>query len=630
MERSTTRQYIQLILIAAIGIFLSISAQRYISNNIEQQLLSEYRDVISDISNKFQDEIDYQKSYLSGFQSVIKVKGDELNTEDLNTLIEENLYVLTPVERVVVLDLDRLPGQTAVNPEIILQYPVSAKPQFLSDSDITDHDLTQIINDNTNTHRIIFPQEGDLKHNWESYFGKVLFVIPFPTHKENGQLSINKQIIIVYNMNSLLDDVMESSISEWTDINIFFTNNSDMTYLPIADYSIEGVPKFTFGEHPQRNTSEYQIFLDGIVDFHGHALSALFRPGDPEIFNTYGVVQVAPLLGGLLLTFLIVALQTSLLRRNIVIQKKVKEQTQDLLESRKEMDLLINSVDGVLWKFDLNNNQYTYISEQITHMLGVQTDSILDDAPIFMKMIHPEDLGIVIKTMTHMRTHMNETQNIEFRMIKTDGSEIWVRNIITSISENGIPAHNIGMMLDITRFKEMGTKQQLMEAQLLQAQKLESIGQLAAGVAHEINTPTQFVNDNTHFLKESFEDLITLCNDYNTFMNSVSVEGKTADLKQKIIDTIDEIDLEFLLDEIPECINQSLEGIGRISTIVRAMKDFSHPGTDTKELTDLNSAINSTITVARNEWKYVADLETDFSDDLPMVNVLPGEFSTLR
>jgi PAS domain S-box-containing protein len=162
-----------------------------------------------------------------------------------------------------------------------------------------------------------------------------------------------------------------------------------------------------------------------------------------------------------------------------------------------------------------------------------------------------------------------------------------------------------------------------MEKQLLRSQKLEAVGQLAAGIAHEINTPTQYVGDNIRFLKESFAEVSALLQRLNELGDSAN-DGtiRSVDLHK----ALENADASYLLAEIPRAVDQSLEGMDRVARIVRAMKDFSHPATERTPL-DINRAIASTATIASNEWKYVAELETDFDPDMPAVPVMPGDFN---
>jgi signal transduction histidine kinase/DNA-binding response OmpR family regulator len=171
------------------------------------------------------------------------------------------------------------------------------------------------------------------------------------------------------------------------------------------------------------------------------------------------------------------------------------------------------------------------------------------------------------------------------------------------------------------------SEQALLKRQLVQSQKLESIGQLAAGIAHEINTPTQYVGDNIRFLHETFGSLEKVHILYSRLLDCLRSGNAADDLMADIEATMSEADLDYIRDEIPIAINQSLEGINRISNIVRSMKEFSHPGSDHKTGIDINRAIENTIAVARNEWKYVSDVFTDFDSSLPPVHCLPGEFN---
>jgi signal transduction histidine kinase len=156
------------------------------------------------------------------------------------------------------------------------------------------------------------------------------------------------------------------------------------------------------------------------------------------------------------------------------------------------------------------------------------------------------------------------------------------------------------------------------EVELRHAQKLESVGRLASGIAHELNTPIQFIGDNTHFLQGAFEAFQTLLAKYRAVVDAAAAGPVNPTLVEEVRQAIEAADMEFLVEETPKSLAQTLEGVERVATIVRAMKDFAHVDRKEKSATDINRALLSTLTVARNELKYVADVETEFGD-LPLV-----------
>ncbi|OPX88779.1 MAG: Sporulation kinase E [Pelotomaculum sp. PtaB.Bin013] len=179
---------------------------------------------------------------------------------------------------------------------------------------------------------------------------------------------------------------------------------------------------------------------------------------------------------------------------------------------------------------------------------------------------------------------------------------------------------NVLVFRDITERKRL-------EAQLALSQKMESIGQLAAGIAHEINTPMQYVGDNTRFLQDAFQDFHDVLKSYRELIQAAEEEGVSKELSAKVRQKEKDIDIDYLIGEIPQAIAQSLDGIKRVSQIVLAMKEFSHPGKKEKTLSDINRAIASTVIISRNEWKYVSDLETILEPNLPLVKCVIDEIN---
>jgi PAS domain S-box-containing protein len=319
----------------------------------------------------------------------------------------------------------------------------------------------------------------------------------------------------------------------------------------------------------------------------------------------------------------------------------------ELLEQRRYFEALMNSTPDYIYFKDAKS-RFVQINRAMALLfkLNAPEEAVgRTDRDFFEESHASAALALEQKIMQSGEPILDLEEREEW----PDGRISWVRTSkMPMYNADGEIVGTLGISRDITRKKlmeislaertrelteanaslklEMEERRNL-ESQLLQAQKLESIGQLAAGVAHEINTPVQYVSDNCRFLSESFLTLQEVLAGYNELLESVKPTGLLPVAVERLEKKIHESDLEFLADEIPKAIHQSVDGLERVAQIVRAMKEFAHPGLDEKAPTDLNRAIGNTLAVCRNEYKYVAQLETAFEPDLPPVYCLVGEIN---
>jgi PAS domain S-box-containing protein len=291
-----------------------------------------------------------------------------------------------------------------------------------------------------------------------------------------------------------------------------------------------------------------------------------------------------------------------------------KEAEEEIVGAYSETERLLSSIAAILIGVD-SHDRVTRWNEVASATLGVRAIEAvgrpLADCRIGW---NGEE---VMRAIARVRADGGPLRVDDFCVLDSKGKE---RRLALTINRVGDGGHASG---SIVLLGSDVTEHRTLTMQLAQAQKLEGIGQLAAGVAHEINTPTQYVGDNIRFLQDSWKTMRPLLDAAVTVADSDPTPDQLETLRTRLAES----DLPFLLEECPKAINESLEGLDRVAKIVQAMKQFSHLGLEEKLAVNLNEAIASTITVTRNEWKYIADVETDFDAHLPLVPCLRGEMN---
>lgn len=299
---------------------------------------------------------------------------------------------------------------------------------------------------------------------------------------------------------------------------------------------------------------------------------------------------------------------------NEVVAKSIDERTYELERSREQYRLIAETTRALPFELDLSTARFTYIGHHVDHVLGFSEQSC--QAPGFLDVLLPREREPL------MRQQLEENPPGSFETlcsVVTPSGRVaemrWTVNCELVAGRRMLR----GLMVDVTETRRL-------VRELSQGQKLESIGRIAAGVAHEINTSAQFVSDSVRFVRHALKDVPRALADYRSLAAGVLSGQDVTAAARKAHDTDEAADVDYFLKNAPDALDRALEGIGRVGTIVRAMTEFAHPDTRTKTEVDLNRAIKTTLNMARNEYKSVAELETDFGD-LPTVFCHAGEIN---
>lgn len=215
--------------------------------------------------------------------------------------------------------------------------------------------------------------------------------------------------------------------------------------------------------------------------------------------------------------------------------------------------------------------------------------------------------------------HMQKVLDREAKLVLPSGRTIPVIKHVLPVEIRGRRRH-VEILFDLSERKAL-------ERQLAYAQKLESIGRLAAGIAHEINTPIQYIGGNISYFEGASERIAEAFEAYGALHEAVRSGGDVDAAARRVQEVLDSTQAMEFLEEIPDALADSREGVQRVASIVLAMKKFSHPDVETKKPVDVNAALENTLTIARNEWKYNSEVHTDFAPDLPLVFCVPGDFN---
>ncbi|MFT4729772.1 MAG: PAS domain S-box-containing protein [Granulosicoccus sp.] len=292
----------------------------------------------------------------------------------------------------------------------------------------------------------------------------------------------------------------------------------------------------------------------------------------------------------------------------------------ELEVSERKLDTLIDTMSGCIIEFSFPSGDIQYASQGLERIWGSNREKLKSISQLHQQ-VHPDDRHI-IDTLISQANSNSQPKPAIYRVVRTDMNTVWVREDCTQLLTNSKKNSFVSVIIDISELKAATEESRQVHIELAQAQKMESVGMLAAGIAHEINTPAQFVSDNLAFLNDAWSEIVPLIQDLRRTIEKSGDSG----MVEHVAQLCEKSDLEYLIAECQPAIEQSSDGIAAIAQIVRAMKEHSHPGVSV-QATDINRAVKNTVLVSKSEWKDCTVVETNLEENLPTVECVAGDIN---